>query len=76
MNKHFRVSGSTFQKLEELEVSAAAVLRRAGLPQGYSKEPLARKKPCKGSIVTGPIRIEKQFERRSNEETQTGKKQS
>jgi len=39
MNKHFRVSGSTFQKLEELEVSAAAVLRRAGLPQGYSKEP-------------------------------------
>jgi len=39
MNKHFRVSGSTFQKLEELGVSAAAVLRRAGLPQGYSKEP-------------------------------------
>ncbi|MGD0508676.1 MAG: AraC family transcriptional regulator [Terriglobales bacterium] len=38
MNKHFRVSGSTFQKLEELGVSAAAVLRRAGLPQGYSKE--------------------------------------
>jgi len=39
MNKHFRVSGSTFQKLEELGVSAAAVLRRAGLPQGYGKEP-------------------------------------
>jgi AraC-like DNA-binding protein len=39
MNKHFRVSGSTFQKLEELGVSAATVLRRAGLPQGYSKEP-------------------------------------
>ncbi len=39
MNKHFRVSGTTFQKLEELGVSAAAVLRRAGLPQGYSKEP-------------------------------------
>ena len=39
MNKHFRVSGSTFSKLEELGVSAAAVLRRAGLPQGYSKEP-------------------------------------
>src|SRR5271157_1610589 len=39
MNKHFRFSGSTFQKLEELGVSAAAVLRRAGLPQGYSKEP-------------------------------------
>jgi AraC-like DNA-binding protein len=39
MNKHFRVSGSTFQKLEELGVSAAKVLRRAGLPQEYSKEP-------------------------------------
>jgi AraC-like DNA-binding protein len=39
MNKHFRVSGSTFQKLEELGVSAAAVLRSAGLPQGYGKEP-------------------------------------
>ena len=39
MNKHFRFSGSTFVKLEELGVSAAAVLRRAGLPQGYSKEP-------------------------------------
>jgi AraC-like DNA-binding protein len=39
MNKHFRVSGSTFQKLQELGVSAAAVLRRAGLPQGHSKEP-------------------------------------
>ncbi len=34
MNKHFCVSGSTFQKLEELGVSAAAVL-----PQGYGKEP-------------------------------------
>jgi AraC-like DNA-binding protein len=39
MNKHFRVSGSTFSKLEELGVSASAVLRRAGLSQGYSKEP-------------------------------------
>ena len=39
MNKHFRVSGSIFQKLEELGVSAATVLRRAGLPQGCSKEP-------------------------------------
>ena len=35
MNKHFRFSGSTFQKLEELGVSAAAVLRRAGLPHGF-----------------------------------------
>src|SRR5690349_7560956 len=34
MNKHFRVSGSTFRKLEELGVRASAVLRRAGLPQG------------------------------------------
>lgn len=39
MNKHFRFSGSTFQKLEEHGVSAAAVLRRAGLPLAYSKEP-------------------------------------
>jgi AraC-like DNA-binding protein len=38
MNKHFRFSGSTFQKLEEHGVSVAAVLRRAGLPQAYSKE--------------------------------------
>ena len=39
MNKHFRFSGSTFVRMEELGVSAAAVFRRAGLPQGYSKEP-------------------------------------
>jgi AraC-like DNA-binding protein len=39
MNKHFRVSGSAFQKLEDLGVSASTVLRRAGLPPGYSKEP-------------------------------------
>lgn len=38
MNKHFRVSGSTFQKLEEVGVNSSAVLRRAGLPQGYGKE--------------------------------------
>lgn len=39
MNKHFRVSGSTFLKLEELGVRASAVLRRAGLPQGYLDQP-------------------------------------
>jgi AraC-like DNA-binding protein len=39
MNKHFRVSGSMLQKLEEVGVSASAVLRRAGLPQGYGKQP-------------------------------------
>ena len=39
MNKHFRVSGSTFLKLEELGVRAAAVLRRAGLPQGFLGQP-------------------------------------
>ncbi len=39
MNKHFRVSGSTFQKLEELGVRASAVLRRAGLAQGLIGEP-------------------------------------
>jgi AraC-like DNA-binding protein len=32
MKKHFRVSGSSFAKLEELGVRASAVLRRAGLP--------------------------------------------
>jgi len=39
MNKHFRVSGSTFRKLEELGVRASAVLRRAGLPQGAIDQP-------------------------------------
>jgi AraC-like DNA-binding protein len=39
MNKHFRVSGSTFLKLEELGVRASAVLRRAGLPQGLFDQP-------------------------------------
>jgi AraC-like DNA-binding protein len=39
MNKHFRVSGSTFSKLEELGVPASAVLRRAGLPQGCIDQP-------------------------------------
>jgi AraC-like DNA-binding protein len=39
MNKHFRFSGSTFQKLEELGVRASAVLRKAGLPQAYLNQP-------------------------------------
>jgi AraC-like DNA-binding protein len=39
MNKHFRVSGSTFLKLEELGVRASAVLRRAGLPVEFSNQP-------------------------------------
>ncbi len=39
MNKHFRFSGSTFSRLEELGVPASAVLRRAGLPQGYIGQP-------------------------------------
>jgi AraC-like DNA-binding protein len=39
MNKHFRVSGSTFSKLEELGVRASVVLRRAGLPQSFSGQP-------------------------------------
>ncbi len=39
MNKHFRFSGSNFAKMEELGVRASAVLRRAGLPQGYSSQP-------------------------------------
>jgi AraC-like DNA-binding protein len=33
MNKHFRFSGSSFAKMEELGLSPSAVLRRAGLPQ-------------------------------------------
>jgi len=36
MNKHFRFSGSNFTKLEELGVSASAVLRRARLPLGFA----------------------------------------
>lgn len=39
MNKHFRFSGSHFTKLEELGVRASAVLRRAGLSQGFLNEP-------------------------------------
>ena len=39
MNKHFRVSGSVFSKLEELGVRASAILRRAGLPQGFIDQP-------------------------------------
>lgn len=39
MNKHFRFSGSTFTRLEELGVRASAVLRRAGLPQKYVQQP-------------------------------------
>jgi len=39
MNKHFRVSGSIFSKLEELGVRASAVLRRAGLPQAFLDQP-------------------------------------
>jgi AraC-like DNA-binding protein len=39
MIKHFRFSGTMFQKLEERGVSASAVLRRAGLPQSYLAEP-------------------------------------
>ncbi len=35
MNKHFRFSGSTLQRFEELGVRAPAVLRRAGLPQAF-----------------------------------------
>jgi AraC-like DNA-binding protein len=39
MNKHFRVSGSIFVKLEELGVPVSAVLRIAGLPQGFIGQP-------------------------------------
>jgi AraC-like DNA-binding protein len=39
MNKHFRFSGSAFSKMEELGLSASAVLRRAGLPQSFLDQP-------------------------------------
>jgi len=39
MNKHFRLSGSYFLKLQDLGVRAPEVLRRAGLPQKYVDEP-------------------------------------
>ena len=39
MNKHFRFSGSTFLKMEELGVRASQVLRRAGLSQGFIDQP-------------------------------------
>lgn len=42
MNKHFRVSGTFFEKLEELGVRASAVLGRAGLPLDIAKEPSVR----------------------------------
>jgi AraC-like DNA-binding protein len=39
MNKHFRFSGSSFRKMEELGLNPAAVLRRAALPQSYADQP-------------------------------------
>jgi len=39
MSKHFRFSGSNFSRLEELGVRASAVLRRAGLSQGFIDQP-------------------------------------
>jgi AraC-like DNA-binding protein len=41
MNRHFRFSGRTFLRLEELGVSASAVLRRAGLPRRWIGQPRA-----------------------------------
>ena len=39
MNKHFRFSGGTFHKLEELGVRTSQVLRRAGLPLESINQP-------------------------------------
>lgn len=39
MNKHFRFSGSTLQRLDELGVPAPAVLRRAGLLKAFINQP-------------------------------------
>ena len=41
LNRHFGLSGSMLSKLEELGVWAAAVFRRARLPQVYNKGPRA-----------------------------------
>lgn len=41
MSKRLRFSGSNFTKLEELGLSASAVLRRAGLPQALREQPVA-----------------------------------
>jgi AraC-like DNA-binding protein len=41
MNKHFRVSGNLFSRLEELGVRASEVLRQAGLPAGLARQPRA-----------------------------------
>src|ERR1700730_4500148 len=41
MSKHFRFSGGTFVKLEELGVRASAVLRNAGLFLGLIDQPRA-----------------------------------
>ena len=38
MSKHFRLSGSSFAKLEELGVRVPAVLRRAGLPLEFANQ--------------------------------------
>ena len=37
MNKHFRVSGSIFVKLEELGIPASAVLQDARYPEELQK---------------------------------------
>jgi AraC-like DNA-binding protein len=39
MNKHFRVLGSLFSKLEELGVAPSSILQSAGLPQAYLDQP-------------------------------------
>lgn len=39
MNRHFRVSGTTFQKFEELGGHAFVVLRGAGLPLELIDQP-------------------------------------
>lgn len=41
MPKHLRFSGSNFAKLEELGLSASAVLRRAGLSQALGEQPMS-----------------------------------
>lgn len=41
MSNHLRFSGSNFARMEELGLSASAVLRRAGLPQALRDQPVS-----------------------------------
>ena len=54
MNKHFRVSGSTFSKLEELGVSASAACAEPGFPRAVSINPACSLRP-RSSLLSGAL---------------------